>query len=67
MVHASYEYGDLCLVYAVSQIGCLGAKRCQLEEFKIACTSQRLVVGLEALVFDELWALLAGVERKMKF
>lgn len=67
MVHASYEYRDLCLVYAVGQIGCFGTKRRQLEELQIARASQWLVVRLEALVFDELWTLFASVEGKMKF
>lgn len=67
VIHARYKYGDLCLVYAIGQIGRLSTKRCQLQELQVTCASQWLVVNLESLVLDKFWALFARVERKMEF
>lgn len=67
VIHACYKYGDLCLVYAIGQIGRLGNKRSQLEELQIACASEWFLVHLEALILDEFRALFARVEGKMKF
>lgn len=67
VIHARHEHRYLCLVYAVIQAGRFGTKWGKLEEFQIARPSQRLLVDLETLIFDKIWALFTCIERQVKF
>lgn len=67
MIHPGYENRDLRLVYTVVQDRCLGPERGKLEELQVACTSQWLIVDLEATILDKFRALLTCVEREVEF